>query len=111
MTLENTREKRRYCRVEMSKGMRVAWEGSSQRFVSQVFDLSLGGIFIPTADPPPVGTSVKLVFEVSGRSIRARAIVRRSVSGVGIGIEFVAMGYQERGQLVRLLKGLANTVG
>jgi hypothetical protein len=111
MTLESTREKRRYCRVEMSKGMRVAWEGSSQRFVSQVFDLSLGGIFIPTADPPPVGTSVKLVFEVSGRSIRARAIVRRSVSGVGIGIEFVAMGYQERGQLVRLLKGLANTVG
>jgi len=88
--------------------MRVAWEGSGQRFVSQVFDLSLGGVFIPTADPPPVGTSVKLVFEISGRNIRARAIVRRSVSGIGMGVEFVAMGYEERGQLLGLLKKLAH---
>ena len=108
MTQEDTRDKRRYSRVEMPKGMRVAWEGSGQRFVSQVFDLSLGGVFIPTADPPPVGTSVKLVFEISGRNIRARAIVRRSVSGVGMGVEFVAMGYEERGQLLGLLKKLAH---
>jgi len=108
MTQEDTRDKRRYSRVERPKGMRVAWEGSGQRFVSQVFDLSLGGVFIPTADPPPVGTSVKLVFEISGRNIRARAIVRRSVSGIGMGVEFVAMGYEERGQLLGLLKKLAH---
>jgi hypothetical protein len=87
--------------------MWVAWEGSGQRLVSRVFDLSLGGVFIPTPEPPPVGTSIKLVFEMSGRDIRARAIVRRSVSG-GMGVEFVAMGYEERGILVRLLKGLAH---
>jgi hypothetical protein len=28
------------------------------------------------------------------------------VSGSGMGIEFVAMGYEERAQLVRFLKGL-----
>jgi len=43
--------------------------------------------------------------------IFARAIVRRSVPGVGMGIEFVAMGYEERGQLLRLLKGLAHSHG
>ena len=88
--------------------MWVAWEGSGQRLVSRVFDLSLGGVFIPTPDPAPVGTSVKLVFEISGRNIRARAIVRRSLSGVGMGVEFVAMGYEERGILLRFLKGLAH---
>jgi|SRR5580704_515593 hypothetical protein len=108
MTQEETRDKRRYSRVEIPKGMLVAWERSGQRFVSQVFDLSLGGVFIPMADPPPVGASLKLVFEISGRDIRARAIVRRSVSGVGMGIEFVAMGSEERGRLLRLLKELAH---
>jgi hypothetical protein len=107
MTQEGTREKRRYSRVELPKGMRVGWEGSGQRFVSQVSDLSLGGVFIPTPEPPPVGTSIKLVFEMSGRNIRARAIVRRSVSGNGMGVEFVAMGYEERGLLIHLLKGLS----
>jgi hypothetical protein len=108
MSEEGTREKRRHARAEIPKGMWVAWEGSGQRLVSRVFDLSLGGVFIPTPKPPPVGTSIKLVFETSGRDIRARAIVRRSVSGSGMGVEFVAMGYEERGILVRLLKGLAH---
>jgi hypothetical protein len=107
MSEEDTGEKRRYSRVEIPKGMRVAWEGSGKRFVSRVFDLSLGGVFIPTPDPPAVGTSIKLVFEMSGRDIRARAIVRRSLSGVGMGVEFVAMGYEERGLLIHLLKGLS----
>jgi PilZ domain-containing protein len=108
MSEEGTGEKRRYSRVEIQKGMWVAWEGSGQRLVSRVFDLSLGGVFIPTPKPPPVGTSIKLVFEMSGRDIRARAIVRRTVSGSGMGVEFVAMGYQERGILLRLLKRLAH---
>ena len=108
MTQEDTGDKRRYSRVEIPKGMWVAWEGSGQRFVSRVFDLSLGGVFIPTPEPPPVGTSIKLVFEMSGRDIRARAIVRRRVSGSGMGVEFVAMGFEERGILVRLLKGLTH---
>src|SRR5258708_2624002 len=99
MTQEGTGDKRRYSRVEIPKGMWVAWEGSGQRLVSRVFDLSLGGVFIPTPEPPPVGTTVGLLFEISGRNIRARAIVRRSLSGVGMGVEFVAMGYEERAQL------------
>ena len=107
MSEEGTREKRRHARAEIPKGMWVAWEGSGQRLVSRVFDLSLGGVFIPTPEPPPVGTSIKLVFEMSGRDIRARAIVRHRVSS-GMGVEFVAMGYEERGILVRLLKGLAH---
>jgi hypothetical protein len=102
-------EKRRYSRVEMPKGMRLAWEGSGKRVVSQVFDLSLGGAYIPMADSPSVGTPVKLIFEILDRNIRARDIVRRSVSGVWMGVEFVSMGYEGRGQLLRLLKGLAHS--
>jgi hypothetical protein len=108
MTQESTGEKRRYSRVEIPKGMRVAWEASGKRFISRVFDLSLGGVFIRTPEPPPVSTTLSLLFEISGRNIRARAIVRRSLPGVGMGVEFVAMGYEERAQLIRFLKGLAH---
>ena len=108
MTQEYTREKRRYSRAEIPEGMWVAWEGSGQRFVSRVFDLSLGGVFISTARPLQVGAFVKLLFETSGREVRVRAIVRRSLPYRGMGVEFVAMGYEERGQLLRLLNGLAH---
>jgi hypothetical protein len=86
------------------------WPGRVQASVSSrgFSILSLGGAFIPTPEPPPVGTSIKLVFEMSGKDIRARAVVRRRVSGSGMGVEFVAMGYEERGILLRLLKGLAH---
>lgn len=72
MISQNMPEKRRYPRVEMPKGMRVAWEGSGKGLVSQVIDLSLGGAFIQTADSPSVGSSVKLIFEILDRNIRAR---------------------------------------
>jgi hypothetical protein len=58
------REKRRSPRVELPKGVWVAWEGSDQRFISRVFDLGKGGVFIPTANFPPVGTVVRLTFEL-----------------------------------------------
>ncbi len=106
MTGKDTQEKRRYHRAELPKGLWVAWQGSGQRFVSRVSNLSLGGVFIPTPEPPPVGTVVKLFFEVPGGEARARAVVRRTLPGRGMGVEFTNMGYQDRARLQQLLKEL-----
>ena len=88
---KDTREKRRFARLELSKGVWVAWQGGGQRFVSRVSDLSMGGVFIPTSDLAPVGTAVKLIFEVPGGDIHAPAVVRHTVVGRGMGVEFAAM--------------------
>jgi hypothetical protein len=100
------REKRRSPRLELPKGVWVAWHGSGQRFVSRVFDLSMGGVFIPTADLPPVGTVVKLIFELPDGDIHAPAVVRHTVVGRGMGVEFAAMDDDDLTRIFQLLTEL-----
>jgi len=104
MTEECPTEKRRHVRTDLLKGARVAWQGAAGRLVSRISNLSLGGLFIETPEPPAVGTIMKLLFEAPGREVRARAIVRRSVPGQGMGVEFVEMGNEDRARLRDLLK-------
>jgi hypothetical protein len=102
-----TKKTRRYVRVELPTGMLVAWEHSSGRKVSRVRVLALGGLFISTPEPPPVGEVIQLIFEVPNGEVRARAMIRDSQKGKGMGVEFTAMGQEARARLVRLMKILA----
>jgi hypothetical protein len=97
---------RRYLRVGLPKGMLIAWQSSGERVVSRVSTLGLGGLFISTPDPPPVGEIIRLFFEVPNGEVRARAVVRNSHPGKGMGVEFTAMGVEARARLHRLLKRL-----
>jgi hypothetical protein len=108
MSQENCmREKRRSPRVELPKGLWVAWQGSDQRFVSRVSDLSMLGVFIPTPNLPPIGTGVKLIFQLVDGEVYIPAVVRRTVIGRGMGVEFTA---EEDGDLLRVLQLLAELV-
>ena len=100
---------RRYQRIELPKGMLVAWEHAGIREVSRVRVLALGGLFITTRRPPPVGDTIKLVFDLPGGSVRARALVRDSQPWKGMGIEFTAMGQEARARLNRLMKIILRT--
>lgn len=97
---------RRYQRIELPKGMLVAWKGGGLRQVSRVRTLGLGGLYITTAEPPPAGTTVSLVFDVPGGKVRARAAVRYAEAGKGMGISFSGMRPEEHARLARLLKRL-----
>jgi hypothetical protein len=99
-------KKRRYRRVQLPKGMLVAWEHSGIRKVSRVSVLALGGLFISTPEPPPAGDVIKLIFEIPGGDVRARALVRDSQPKKGMGIEFTSMGHEARARLNRLMKVL-----
>ena len=95
---------RRYTRMQLPKGMLVAWEHSGIREVSRVSVLAVGGLFITTVKPPPVGDVIRLIFEVPGGTVRARAMVRDSQPFKGMGVEFTAMGQEARARLNRLMK-------
>jgi hypothetical protein len=97
---------RRYPRIELPKGMLVAWKGGGRRQVSRVRTLALGGLYITTAEPPPAGTILSLVLELPGGVVRARATVRYTEAGKGMGISFSGMGTEEHARLVRLVKRL-----
>jgi len=99
--------KRRFARVSLPKGMLVAWQHSGGRAVSRIATLGLGGLFIAAPDPPPAGTVMKIVFDVPGGEVRARAIVKNVKPGQGMAVAFIDMGYPDRARLDQLLKRLA----
>jgi|SRR5271165_591329 len=97
---------RKYARVRLQRGVLVAWEHLGERKVSSLSVLGLGGLFISTPQPPPAGDFIKLVFEVPGGDIRARARVCDSQFGRGMGIQFVSMGQEARARLNRHMSTL-----
>jgi hypothetical protein len=98
--------KRRYQRVVLPKGMLVAWQCGDGRGVARIATLGLGGLFISTPDPPPVGTLVKILFDAPGGEVRARATVKNIKPGEGMAVAFVDMDSPDRARLNQLVKRL-----
>ena len=105
---EPARQMRRYPRISLPKGMNVSWHGGDcdLQLFSRVQTLGMGGLFISTPNPPPVGTKLRLVFEVPGGRVRAEAIVRNTVPGDGIGVEFTRIDLGDKLLLQKLLNRL-----
>jgi len=98
--------KRRYPRISLPKGMRVVWHGGDLQLFSRVRTLGMRGLFISVPNPPPVGTKLRLSFEVPGGNVHSEAIVRNIVPGDGMGVEFTKLGLKDRVLLEKLLKRL-----
>jgi len=52
-------------------------------------DLSLGGCFVCTSKPFPLGTRTRITLERKGQVVQALAIVRIVKPRIGMGIEFI----------------------
>lgn len=99
-------EKRKRPRVTLPRGMDVTWRGRGESVLSRVQTISSGGLSIAAPEPPPVGELVHVSFEVPAGEVSARAVVRHSRGGDGMGIEFVAMSEEARSRLDQLLHKL-----
>ena len=78
-------------RVESKNDVWVYWEGSGDRDLSRVMDLSIGGLFIQTPKPKRIGSTTNLHFLVQEGQIRADASVRHVKPGGGLGLKFKAV--------------------
>ena len=96
MNSPNTENRRKYLRVKAPQGFVVGWKSGGQNAVSHAGSLSLGGVYIHTNNPPTVGSTIELVFNVLNGYVRARAIVRRSIANKGMGVQFIQMGSEDR---------------
>jgi PilZ domain len=101
---------RRYQRAKLPKGLAVGWQSGTQHELSRADIVALGGLFIRTANPAPMGSSLRLVFNLPEGEVRARAVVRSSKPGEGMGVEFVGMDQIARGRLQSTLKRLLPTL-
>src|ERR1700731_321069 len=67
--------RRRTSRVKTAEGVWVLWTCDGRDEISQVRDLSLGGLFVETASPSAVGATTALDFLFLGGRIKADAVV------------------------------------
>lgn len=103
---DDAKAKRRYARIATPKGVWVAWQDQSQQGVSRVRDLNLGGLFIATPTPAPLGTVVTILLSVPEGEIRSRSTVRNVTPGEGMGVEFRDMALQDQARLQALITRL-----
>lgn len=59
-----------------------------------------------TPAPPPVGTSVKLLFSLPEGEVRVEGIVRYADSKKGMGVEFTRMSTADGARFHQLLRRL-----
>jgi len=77
--------RRQASRVETRDDVWVYWRCGGMDDVSRVCDLSVGGLFLSTPVPRPVGVSAKLDFLVPEGAIRAEAVVQHLIPRGGVG--------------------------
>jgi hypothetical protein len=90
-------------RVETPEGLWVCWRCVGVEDVSRVCDLSVGGLFLSTPTPRPLGAKAKVDFLVPEGQIRAEAIVQHQVPNDGLGLRFTAITDQDCPRLVALM--------
>jgi len=89
--------------VETPEGLWVCWRCGGIEDVSRVCDLSVGGLFLSTPIPRPLGTKAKVDFLVPEGQIRAEAIVKHQIPKAGLGLKFAAITDQDCPHLLALM--------
>ena len=95
--------RRMVSRVETGDDVWVYWRCRGMDDVSRVCDLSVGGLFLSTPSPRPVGERAKLDFLVREGQIRVEAIVQHLIPNGGVGLKFTAITDRDCPNLVALM--------
>jgi c-di-GMP-binding flagellar brake protein YcgR len=93
-------------RVEVPEGVWVYWQCHGHVDTSRVRDMSLGGLFVETAKPTPVGAPAEVDFLVQEGQIRVKTVVRHVAHGRGVGMKFAAVSERDRTNLASLISRL-----
>jgi len=70
-------------------------------------DISVGGVFINSSDPLPVGTPIRLQLNLGTERLDLEGLVRRAVPRQGMGIQFQSIPPETKQHLERCLTNLA----
>jgi hypothetical protein len=99
-------DKRSLPRIALPRGMNIAWKDKGESVVSRVQDISAQGLSIAAPEPPAIGEHIEVQFKTPAGEVTARAVVRHSREGQGMGVEFVAIAPECRARLNHLVQKL-----
>ena len=91
------------------------YRGADGRMITEVTDdVSEGGAFIRSEDPPTVGTAVELKLlpdrSVFGVGVKAVVAWRRTEGRSGFGVEFLFDTARRRGRVLKVLSGVRERI-
>jgi PilZ domain len=101
--------RRHKSRVDAAEVVLVIWSCDGRDEISQVRDLSFGGLFVETPSPKAVGATATLDFLVQEGQLRADAVVRHLKPGQGVGLQFTAIMDGDGPHLAILLNRLSHS--
>ena len=96
-------------RIETHGDIWVCWRCQGWEDVSRVCDLSVGGLFVASQTPRPVGAKARVDFLVPEGQIRAEATVQHQLPNGGLGLRFTAITDQDCPNLVALINRVGST--
>jgi hypothetical protein len=83
-------ERRRNLRFQFSATVEATENKSGTKIVGRTSDLGLGGCYVDTLSPFPVGTEAKIRIVRDNESFEAQVRVVYSLIGMGMGLAFVS---------------------
>lgn len=85
-------DKRQHRRARLVTQVRCESLGREELLLTR--DVSVGGLFISSKDPFPMGSEVTLTLQLpsGGQPISAQGKVVYSLKGLGLGVQFVELG-------------------
>jgi len=92
-------EQRKYPRVTPPKSVVAAWQAGTQRGVSFLESLSVGGFFVRTKESLPLCCLVQILLDLPVGQVRCRGIVRRIRGNHGVAVQIIAMDPTDRARL------------
>jgi hypothetical protein len=92
-------EHRKYPRVTPPRSVVVAWQAGTQRGVSFLESLSVGGLFVRTRESLPLRCLMQILLDLPVGQVRCRGIVRRIRGNQGVAVQIIAMDPTDRARL------------
>jgi hypothetical protein len=100
-------EKRKTPRYRCKGSARLQESGSAVATWATFADISLQGCYVEAASPLRVGTMLGLKLEVNGFRVEATGEVRVAYPNLGMGISFIKISEEDRGQLRELVASIS----
>jgi hypothetical protein len=100
-------EQRQYPRIKPPKSVVVAWQSGTQRDVSYVDNLAIGGLYLRTKKKVALRSLVKILLDMPVGQVRGRAVVRRVCEQHGMGVQIIGMDPEDRARLFHQLRDLS----
>lgn len=88
---------RRPCRIEAE----VRLQGETSGLSARITDISVSGCYLEMLIPLPAESNIEVLFKPGEAPVKARAKVRTSQMGLGMGVSFMDMSPEDFQELLR----------